>query len=99
MEVTDISPDLPLNLKVNQMAFYLYPILALIGSITNILNICILCRRSIRISPCSYYLLALACSSLLYIVSRCTTQFLRIDFPLSSFLSVTPFCKIEALTV
>jgi hypothetical protein len=94
-----IPMDSPLDDKVNQIGSYIYPMIAIIGSITNILNICILRRRPIRISPCSYYFLAFACSSLLYIIIRCITQILRIYFSLSSFVSVDSFCKIEAFSV
>ena len=90
--------DSTLYNKVNQIASCIYPILGTIGSITNILNMCILTRRAIRISPCTYYFFAFACSSLLYVLIRCTTQMLRIDWPTLSFLS-DAYCKIEGFTV
>jgi hypothetical protein len=81
--------DSSLDSTVNQIGLYIYPIMAFMGILTNILNICVLRRRALLISPCPYYFLAFAFSSLLYICIRCTSQFLRIYSPDRSFLSDT----------
>ena len=86
------------NSKLNEISLYIYPIMAFTGILTNILNICILRRRALLISPCPYYFLAFALSSLLYICIRCTSQFLRIYSSNNTFLSDT-YCKIEAFAI
>jgi hypothetical protein len=56
---------------------YLQPIHFFLSIITNILNICILCSRALRSSPCSYYFFAYAVLSIIYTCLACPTQFLR----------------------
>jgi hypothetical protein len=64
MNIFRLPIDSSFDDRVNQIAFYLYPIIEAIGSIINILK----CRRPILISSCSYYFLAFAFSSLHLVV-------------------------------
>ena len=93
-----VPADFAFDDWIDQIGLYLYPIIEIIGILTNILNICVLSRRTILISPCSYYFLVFAVSSLLYICIRCSTQFARLILPLQPFLS-NPYCKIEAFLI
>jgi len=63
--------------QVLQANIYLQPIQFSLAIITNILNIRILCSRTLRSSPCTYYFLAYAIFSINYSVLICPTQFLR----------------------
>ncbi|CAF0743815.1 unnamed protein product [Adineta steineri] len=56
---------------------YLQPVQFSLSIITNILNIRILCSRSLRKSPCTHYFLAYAILSIIYTCLACLTQFLR----------------------
>jgi len=56
---------------------YFQPIHFFLSIITNILNICILCSRALRSSPCSSYFFAYAVLSIIYTCMACPTQFLR----------------------
>jgi sorbitol-specific phosphotransferase system component IIC len=56
---------------------YLQPIQFVLVITTNLLNICILSSRALRLSPCTYYFLAYAIFSINYSFLVCPTQFLR----------------------
>ena len=56
---------------------YLQPVHFLLSITTNILNVCIFRSRALRSSPCSYYFLAYAILSIIYMCLACSTQFLR----------------------
>src|SRR5689334_19267346 len=63
--------------QVLQANIYLQPIHFFLTIITNIINICILCSGTLRLSPCTYYFLAYAGFSIIYSIFVCPTQFLR----------------------
>jgi len=76
----------------------IYLIIGSIAIITDVLNIGVLYRRAILISPCPYSFLSFIVSSLVYICIRCSTQFLRIYYPDDSLFSDN-FCTIEVFTI
>ncbi|UJR17260.1 hypothetical protein I4U23_004155 [Adineta vaga] len=45
--------------------------------VTNLLNICILCSRTLRVSPCTYYFIGYAIIIIIYSYSVCPTQVKR----------------------
>lgn len=60
-----------------QVALYVQPIHFFLSVTTNLLNILVLCSRTLRSSPCAHYFLAYAVFSIVYSCLLCPTQFLR----------------------
>lgn len=56
---------------------YTQPVHLFLAIITNVLNIRILCSRTLRLSPCTHYFLAYAIFSILYACLLCPIQFAR----------------------
>ena len=56
---------------------YLQPVQFTVTIVANSLNICILCSRALRSSPCTYYFLAYAWFNIIYASLICPIQFLR----------------------
>ena len=79
--------------QVRYVGIYIQPIQFFLAITTNILNICILCSRTLRLSPCTHYFLAYAVFSIIYTCVLCPIQILRafsIDWVIG-----TASCKIQ----
>ena len=76
-----MSPLLKQVLKIN---LYVQPVQFFLIISTNLINISVLRRRALHLSPCTHYFLAYAVFSIIYACWVCPTQFVRgleIDWP------------------
>ncbi|UJR18694.1 hypothetical protein I4U23_005601, partial [Adineta vaga] len=55
-----------LNDEIRKISSYILPIAMIFTFIGNIINICVLSRHDLRLSPCSHYFIALAFANLIY---------------------------------
>lgn len=72
-----------LSTEVNRLSIYIYPFTIVLTVVTNIVNIAVLLRRSLRSSSCTHYFLALAIDSLVYVCFTPMDIFLGNRFGLS----------------
>ncbi|CAF4154666.1 unnamed protein product, partial [Adineta steineri] len=80
MNTTSPSTQYNLQAEINKISIYVYPITIILTITTNILNICVLCRRKLRLSSSTQYFLAFALSSILYTCEIPVIMFIRIRF-------------------
>ena len=83
-----------LSAEANRLSIYIFPITVVLTVVTNIVNIAVLLRRSLRSSSCTHYFLALAIDSLVYICFTPINIFLSNLFGLA--INSSPFgCRIH----
>ena len=63
--------------QVLQITLYVQPVQFFLIISTNMINICVLRRRALHVSPCTHYFLAYAVFSIIYGCLVCPIQFLR----------------------
>ncbi|CAF1228095.1 unnamed protein product [Adineta steineri] len=80
MNTTSPSTQYNLQVEINKISIYVYPITIILTITTNILNICVLCRRNLRLSSSTQYFLAFALSSILYTCEIPVMMFIRIRY-------------------
>ncbi|CAF3792958.1 unnamed protein product [Adineta steineri] len=80
MNTSSSSIQYNLQAEINKASIYVYPITILLTITTNIINICVLCRRNLRLSSSTQYFLAFAFSSILYTCEIPVMMFIRIRF-------------------
>ncbi|UJR12403.1 hypothetical protein I4U23_016580 [Adineta vaga] len=87
-----------LNNEIKRISTYILPFAIITTVITNMINIIILTRRTLRSSPCTHYFLALAIASLIYMGISPLSLFLTYQFNI--ILSNTPFgCSFQPFLV
>ncbi|CAF1379722.1 unnamed protein product [Adineta ricciae] len=101
MNTTTATPSFAsynLNNEIKRISTYILPITILTTIISNIINIIILSRRTLRSSPCPHYFLALAISSLIYTTISPVSLFITYEFNIV--LSNTPFgCPFQPFII
>jgi hypothetical protein len=80
---TSSSAGYDLNTETTRVSVYVLPVLITFILITNIINICVLCRKSLRMSSCTYYFLVMAVASLVYLPFTPINMYLNIRFGLN----------------
>lgn len=78
--MSNTSTETNFNAIVDQISVYIYSFTIPFGLCTNLINILILSRRSLRSSSCTYYFLSLAIACLIYINGSPLSIYFRIRF-------------------
>jgi hypothetical protein len=98
MNSTLASNQYNLQNEVNSVSLYIYPIIVFLTVTTNILNICVLCRRNFRASSCAHYFLALAIISILYTCEVPVMMFIRLRFGIAV-TSSSVGCRLQTFLI
>ncbi|CAF1121078.1 unnamed protein product [Adineta steineri] len=87
-----------LNYQLDQISTYSLPIIMAFTFISNIINIGVLCRRKLRLSPCTHYFLALSIATLIYSSVSPMNLFFSYCYGIS--LDASPFgCKFLSFSI
>ncbi|CAF1498643.1 unnamed protein product, partial [Adineta steineri] len=87
-----------LNYQLDQISTYILPIIMAFTFISNIINIGVLCRRKLRLSPCNHYFLALSIATLIYTSVAHMNLFFSYCYGIS--LGASPFgCKFLSFSI